>query len=211
MGVRKMNNISDFLKERLRSFNVPRNWITESDDFVYDDGGMYAAGDSFDNPTPKRIKSGKVYQEEVQGFDHIRAIAIATGLDWADVRKRYKAFEDSKERGYLRGIDTTINPPYRASVSVHAKNVKEFINDELGWNWIPTMAIGSGVTVHCRKEDLPRGNLILRCSKYYMASINGIIHDAFDNTRGGNRAVYGYWECDFFTPENYKTLIGEEI
>ena len=181
---------ADFLKERLRTFNFSPK---DSSDFVYDDGGMYEAGEGFVDPTPKRVASKKIYREEVMAFDHIRAIAIASGMGWKEVRKKYKDFYD------------------QTKVRTHARIVKEFIEDELGWKWTPVMGIGTGVKMHCCKEELPMGSIILRCSKYYMASIDGIIHDAFDNTREGARAVYGYWETSFFTPENYKLITGESL
>ena len=182
---------ADFLKKRLKKIGVPENRITNNPDFVYDDGGMYEAGEGFVDPTNKRLLVGNVYMEEVCDFDHIRAIAIASGMGWKEVRKKYKDFYD------------------QTKVRTYARIVKEFIEDELGWRWTPIMGIGTGVTMHCRKGELPKGHLILRCSKYYMASIHGIIHDAFDNTREGARAVYGYWETSFFTPENYKLITGE--
>ena len=64
----------------------------------------------------------------------------------------------------------------------------------------------------CRRNELPRGNLILRCSKYYMASVDGVIHDSYDFTRAGTRAVYGYWESEgLFTAETYRLITGEEL
>ena len=181
---------ADFLKERLRPFNFSPK---DSSDFVYDDGGMYEAGEGFVDPTPKRVASKKIYREEVMAFDHIRAIAIASGMGWKEVRKKYKDFYD------------------QTKIRTHARIVKEFIEDELGWEWTPVMKVGSGCTMHTVKKELPKGSLILRCSKYYMASINGVIHDTFDNTRKGKRAVYGYWETNFFTSENYKLITGESL
>ena len=187
---------ADFLKERLKRIGVPEDEITDSPDFVYDDGGMYEAGESFYEPTPRRVKTGNIFLEELCGFDHIRAIAITSGRGWGEVRERYAEFRGGQD--HMR-------------VKAHSRIVKEFIEGELGWKWTPIMKIGSGVTMHCCKGELPKGHLILRCSKYYMASIDGIIHDAFDNTREGARAVYGYWETNFFTSENYKVITGESL
>jgi len=64
---------------------------------------------------------------------------------------------------------------------------------ELGWLWTPTMSIGSGTRVHLRADELPAGRLIARCSKHYVAVIDGVIYDTADPSRGGTRAVYGYW------------------
>jgi len=65
---------------------------------------------------------------------------------------------------------------------------------DLGWEWTPTMQIGSGCTVHVRKDELPSGRLILRLSKHYAAFIDGVLHDTHDGRRDGTRCVYGYWK-----------------
>jgi len=56
------------------------------------------------------------------------------------------------------------------------------------------MQIGSGCTVHVKKDELPEGRLILRLSKHYAAFIDGELHDSFDSSRNGTRCVYGYWK-----------------
>lgn len=67
--------------------------------------------------------------------------------------------------------------------------------DSLGWAWVPTMHIGSGTTVHLRDGELPMGRLIVRVvSGHLCAVIDGVIHDTSDPSRGGTRAVYGYWK-----------------
>jgi hypothetical protein len=63
----------------------------------------------------------------------------------------------------------------------------------LGWHWTPTMAIGSGCTVHLRADELPSGRLIVSLSRHYAAVIDGVVYDTFNPTRGGTRCVYGYW------------------
>ena len=65
---------------------------------------------------------------------------------------------------------------------------------DLGWEWTPTMQIGSGCTVHVKKDELPEGRLILRLSGHYAAVIDGELHDSFDSSRNGTRCVYGYWK-----------------
>jgi hypothetical protein len=46
----------------------------------------------------------------------------------------------------------------------------------LGYQWTPTMRIGSGCTIHLRPDELP-----------------GVIHDMHDPSRDGTRCVYGYY------------------
>lgn len=62
-----------------------------------------------------------------------------------------------------------------------------------GWQWVPTMGIGTGCTVHLVAAELPSGVLIVRLSRHLTAVIDGMIHDTFDPSRGGTRCVYGYW------------------
>lgn len=75
---------------------------------------------------------------------------------------------------------------------VHPTIYRRFL-DRLGWVWTPTMQIGSGTTVHLAAAELPSGRLIVRCSRHLTAVIDGVVHDTHDPSRGGSRAVYGYW------------------
>ena len=63
----------------------------------------------------------------------------------------------------------------------------------LGFKWTPTMKIGSGCTVHLRKDELPTGIIICRLSKHLTAVIDGVINDTYDCSREGTRCVYGYY------------------
>lgn len=63
----------------------------------------------------------------------------------------------------------------------------------LGFEWTPTMSIGSGTRVHLAEGELPDGRLIVRLSGHLAAVVDGVIHDTFDPSRGGRRAVYGHW------------------
>lgn len=62
-----------------------------------------------------------------------------------------------------------------------------------GWVWTPTMAVGSGCTVHLRPDELPAGRLVVRLSRHLVAVLDGVVHDNHDSRRGGTRCVYGYW------------------
>lgn len=69
--------------------------------------------------------------------------------------------------------------------------------EENDWLWRPTMKIGSGTTVHLDAAELPTGRLIVSVSKHMVAVIDGVVQDTHDPSRGGTRAVYGYfrkWE-----------------
>lgn len=109
-----------------------------------------------------------------------RAIAIATGLPYRDV------YDELALR------QARLGKPRSARNGVHPKAYKPFLA-ELGWLWTPTMFIGKGTTVHLRSDELPSGRLIVRLSKHLCAVIDGMVHDTHDPSRGGTRAVYGYW------------------
>mgnify|MGYP006406764803 FL=1 len=67
------------------------------------------------------------------------------------------------------------------------------IMEALGWKWKATMGIGTGCKVHLDSDELPKGRIICRVSKHYVALIDGIINDTHDCSRDGGRCVYGYW------------------
>jgi len=55
------------------------------------------------------------------------------------------------------------------------------------------MKIGSGCTVHLKKDELPKGRVIASLSKHLVAVIDGIIYDTYDCSQNGTRCVYGYY------------------
>lgn len=141
-----------------------------------DDGGRAAAG----------------FKGEV-GDCALRAICIATGYDYAEVRKalmhevkmwsktsRSRAAKRRRKRGagVFEGLEHTV--------------FKAFMT-KLGWEWTPTMLVGSGCRVRLRAEDLPGGTIICQVSKHWTVMIDGTIHDTHDPSRKGTRCVYGYW------------------
>jgi len=135
--------------------------------FQYDDGGRAAAG-----------FTGKA------GDCVTRAVAIATGQPYAAVYA-VLALNAGRERN-SRGATA------RNGIHTSRKWFKNYMR-ALGWEFVATMGIGTGCTVHLRAEELPPGRLVVSVSRHYCAVIDGVIHDAFDPQRGGLRCVYGYW------------------
>lgn len=134
-------------------------------EFKYDDGGRQAAG--FKGQTGDCVT---------------RAIAIATGWE-------YRAVYDD-----LWGLDRHVNGS-RAKGPRNGYPIK-LVRDYLagqGWEWTPTMQIGSGCNVHLRPDELPDGPLIVRVTKHVCAVVDGVLHDTYDCSRDGTRCVYGYW------------------
>lgn len=110
-----------------------------------------------------------------------RAIAIALDLPYREV---YDALSDrmaaqGKSRSARNGVP---------------RSVYEIYLREQGWKWVPTMKIGSGCTVHLRKDELPSGRIIARLSRHLCAVVDGVIQDTYDPSREGSRCVYGYFQ-----------------
>lgn len=138
--------------------------------YVHTDGGRAAAG----------------FKGEA-GDCACRAVAIATGLPYIEVYDRLNALGKSERTGKRkRGTSNARTGVYRTAMHK--------LMDSLGWQWTPTMHIGSGCTVHVRADELPAGRLILSLSKHYAAFIDGALHDNHDSSRMGERCVYGYWK-----------------
>jgi len=137
--------------------------------FVYDDGGRAAAG-----------------FKGAAGDCAVRAAAIAAEIPYQEaydlINRCSKNETPSKRRRGKSSSHTGVH-----KVTFHK------VMEELGWSWTPTMKIGSGCTVHVRKDELPPGRLILNLSRHYAAYIEGALHDTFDGSRKGKRCVYGYW------------------
>jgi len=135
--------------------------------FRYNDGGREEAG----------------YLGEV-GDCVTRAIAIATGVPYRQVYDDLNLLADKHERRRRSRSRTGVR-----------RAVYERYLTALGWEWTPTMLVGSGCRVHLRPDELPSGRLILRLSKHLCAFIDGVVEDNHDPSRRGTRCVYGYWKA----------------
>jgi len=160
------------LFEATFSFEYTPRW-------VYDDGG--------------RSK----YFKGRAGDCVVRAITIATGLDYKEV---YDALNIARANpGRVSEKTRRMLLANTSSRQGHSKRTYDrFIKEELGWTWVPTKIPGQPGAVHLLREELPSGRLICRCSKHLVAVIDGVIHDTHDSsvsrTHGqGKRMVYGYY------------------
>lgn len=143
-----------------------------------------------------------------------RAIAIVAGLPYREV---YEALSEG-----CRAQRVTKRAGRRASSRNGVSTTRKWFRDymaRLGFEWVPTMRIGSCCQVHLADGELPGGRLIVALSKHYTAVIDGVIHDTHDpqremhcitpyrgqelrlgewvNSNGvcsvQRRCVYGYW------------------
>jgi hypothetical protein len=139
--------------------------------FTYNDGGRAAAG-----------------FKGTAGDCVVRAVAIATSKPYREV---YDALSEGS-RNQRVTKRTKRHASARNGVSVRRKWFSDYMTS-LGWEWVPTMAIGQGCKVHLRADELPVGRIICSLSGHYAAVIDGMVHDLYDPSLEGTRCVYGYW------------------
>ena len=142
-----------------------------------------------------------------------RAVAIASGIDYKEVydtlakgqstqrvTKRHKHYANyyNNSQKYINSANGKVKFAKTAQHGISVKS-KWFKNQmrEWGFRWVATMQIGSGCQTHLKADELPKGRIVCRLSKHYVAVIDGVINDTYDSSRNGNRCVYGYWvyEC----------------
>jgi hypothetical protein len=157
--------------------------------WVYDDGGRSDAG----------------FRGEASDCV-CRSIAIATERAYREV---YDALNETakgeKSRRGRLGMLAATGRGSSARNGVWRDTIRHYM-DAIGWEWVPTMRIGSGCTVHLLADELPTGRLVVSVSKHLTAVIvresrdvdgrttrYGTVHDTHDPRRDGNRCVYGYW------------------
>jgi len=140
--------------------------------FKYNDGGRAASG-----------------HKGLTGDCVCRAVAIAAELPYDEVYARLAEGNATqpKSKHTTKGARSARN-----GIETTRKWFKDYMV-ELGFEWTPTMSIGSGCKVHLRSDELPAGRLICNVSKHLVAVIDGVVHDNHDCTRNGTRCVYGYW------------------
>ena len=137
--------------------------------FIYDDGGRKAAG-----------------YKGTTGDCVCRAIAIAT-------QKPYqKVYDELNQFGKMERTGKRKKGKSSARTGIYKQTIRKYMKS-LGWEWIPTMFIGSGCKTHLKDNELPSGRLIVSISKHETAVINGVIHDTHNPDRDGTRCVYGYY------------------
>lgn len=138
-------------------------------DFIPDDGGRAEAG--YKGQTDDCV---------------CRSVAIATGLPYQEVYDRINELATSERTGKRKKGKSS------ARTGVYKTTTRKLL-ESFGWEWHPTMQIGSGCTVHLRRDELPAGRLVVSVSKHITAVIDHTIHDTHDPSRDGTRCVYGYW------------------
>lgn len=142
--------------------------ITEK--FIYSDGGRKLSG----------------YKGDANDCV-VRAIAIATGNPYKDV------YDDINKLAKKEYITKRKKAKSSAREGVYPNTWKKYIKS-LGWEWTPTMFIGSGCKIHLKESELPKGTLIVSVSRHLTVINDGVIYDTTNPSRGGSRCVYGYFK-----------------
>jgi hypothetical protein len=136
-----------------------------------------------------------------------RAVAIATGKPYQEIYDLVNEL-GKKERVTKRRKK---HGKSSARTGVYKATSKKLIRD-LGWEWIPTMKIGSGCQVHFRADELPTDRtIIVKLSKHISVMVDGVIHDTYDCSRGGSRCVYGYWQKPEISVAKLKGIFLEQL
>ena len=115
-----------------------------------------------------------------------RAIAIATERPYREIYDMINEFAKSERTGKRKkGKSNARTGVYKGTINK--------VMEHLGWQWIPTMTIGSGCKVHLKEDELPKGRIVCSLSKHETAVIDGVLNDTYDCSRDGTRCVYGYY------------------
>lgn len=103
-----------------------------------------------------------------------RALAIALELDY---EQAYRIIaETNSDFGYAKSARNGIH-----------KEVFHYVLKQLGYTWHPAPKF-DGRKAKC--SDMPKGVVIARQAKHFVAVIDGVPHDTWDSS---NKMVYGYW------------------
>jgi len=119
-----------------------------------------------------------------------RSIAIAAQRPYIEVRGELAQINAAMPKTKGRktaGLESAAHGIYTTSVLFKRYMAKQ------GFEWTPTMSIGSGCKVHLAEGELPMGRLVVAVSRHYTAVIDGVVWDTSNPCRGGMRCVYGYY------------------
>lgn len=115
-----------------------------------------------------------------------RAIAIITERPYQEIYDIVNGYAKRERKSKTRTSKSS------ARTGVYRATVRRILKD-MGFEWVPTMQIGSGCKVHLKASELPSGKIIVSLSKHLAAVIDGVVYDTHDPSRDETRCVYGYW------------------
>ena len=115
-----------------------------------------------------------------------RAIAIATQRPYSEIYDLILHYAEYERIGKRKR--KLSDPEKGVGRYTHSR-----VMSLLGWEWVPTMGIGTGCKVHLDADELPAGRIVVYVSHHFTAVVDGVINDTYDPSRGGTRCVYGYY------------------
>ena len=129
-----------------------------------------------------------------EGFRHkkhcgdcvCRAISIATQRPYSEIYDLILHYAKQERTGKRKR--KLSDPENGVGRYTHSR-----VMSLLGWEWVPTMGIGTGCKVHLCADELPAGRIVVNVSHHFTAVVDGVINDTYDPSRGGTRCVYGYY------------------
>lgn len=135
-----------------------------------------------------------------------RAICNATGKDYLEV------YNSLKELASHEKITKRKRRISKVRDGVYKDTYKKYIEDILGWKWVSCSGIGKGISIHLNESELPlKGTYIIRVSKHLTCIKDGVLIDTYDCSRGGDRAVYGYWRAPTNEEQQEQDLVKKSI
>lgn len=131
-------------------------------DFVYNDGGQ------------------SNYRSLSSGYCGVRALVIATGMNWKDAEKHLRKFTKTGRAGNGKLSNGIFREDYSKALA------------ELGWQWIATkpLIVPAGYKQPRARDLAGKGKVIVRMAKHFSYVDDGVVHDIWDCTE---KMVYGYW------------------
>jgi len=121
-----------------------------------------------------------------------RALTIATERPYREIYDRLAHGNATQRRSPTVKSASAGKRSARNGIFTTRKWFKDYMN-ELGFEWIPTMGIGTGCKIHLRYDELPKARLVVAVSKHYTTMIHHVIEDTYNPDRNGTRCVYGFW------------------
>lgn len=123
----------------------------------------------------------------------VRAIAIATGLPYAEVYKRLA--ESNKTQRVTKGTRTSLagKATARNGIYTHRKWFKDYMA-ELGFVYVTLVPkFGDQPPRIFEIRNIISGRMILSLRRHSAAMVDGVLMDTWDSSNEGLAKVYGYW------------------
>lgn len=110
----------------------------------------------------------------------VRAVAIAGQLPYKQVYRQMNVYLYSYAHG-------------RTARQAVPRFIIEKFMKMLGWKYVPAKQYGKHSNMHLNAKELPAGRIIADMDGHVSAVIDGVIHDTWDASNGGETPVLGYW------------------